>query len=51
MKELIFNQSGKPFACNFTKSKIPLEEYFKDFTFFLRAYIKITRKYNYDMAL
>ena len=38
--ELISNQSGKPLAGNFIKSKIPLEEYFKDFVFFLRAYIK-----------
>ena len=27
-------------TCNFTKSKIPLEKYFKDFAFFLPAYIE-----------
>lgn len=33
--------SCRPSACNVTKSKTPLEEFFKDFTFFLGVYMKI----------
>ena len=34
VKEFTSNQSGKPFTCNFTKTKIPSDEYFQDFAFF-----------------
>ena len=53
LKEFTSNQSGKPFTCNFTKTKIPSDEYFQDFDF-LRPYIKISCKYNiafYEIAL
>ena len=39
VNEFISNQS-RPSVYNFTKNRTSLEEYVKDFTFFLRGYVK-----------